>query len=120
MTRFTNYCCCTQTVQCRYCIRANLEPFIQPKEQINELENMNTKLITQNHFIDAIKAGGNYIIGSVDNFGHISFATNPANHPSAAHARAECKRLAKLTPGKLYLFVKLDGAEMVPANTLSI
>lgn len=81
---------------------------------------MNTKLVTQTNFIDAIKDGGNYIVGSVDSVGCVSFAQNPAYHRNAALARVECKRLAKLSPGRLYILVKLDGGEMVPATTLSI
>lgn len=90
------------------------------KEPINELENMNTKLVTQDNFINAIKGSNRYIVGSVDSAGTLSFAQNPAYHTSTVDARAECKRLAKQYPGKLYIFVGLQGGEMVPANSISI
>jgi hypothetical protein len=120
MNRITNYCCCTQTVKCRYCIRANLEPFIFPKEQVNELENMiNTKMNTQNIAIQAIK-DNKYIVGSFNEAGELSFNPTPVLHEDKITARAECRRLAKIFTGKLYLFVQLSGAEMLPANNISI
>jgi hypothetical protein len=35
-------------------------------------------------------------------------------------ARAECRRLAKLYPGKTFFFVKLEGAEMTVPQPQSI
>ena len=37
-------------------------------------------------------------------------------HTDALAARTECKRLATARPGKAFIFVKLAGAEMVPAQ----
>ena len=128
----TDYCCCTGTVHCNYCIGQGKPPhltvdkdfnqiLITDKEQINELEqNMNdTKINDQTLAINAIKANA-FIIGSVDSQGYLSFAATPTTHATAASARTECRRLAKTYPGKLYIFVQLTGAEMVPTNTISI
>ena len=92
------------------------------KEPINELENMNenTKINTQNKAITAIKQG-QYIIGSVDSQGNMSFANNPVPHAYDYQARAECKRLALLSPGKMFFFAELTGGEMTPTvSTISI
>ena len=130
-----NYCCCTGTVHCRYCKKRNILPhltvdkdfntvLISDKEQINELENImnetTQKLDTQGLFISALKRAESYIVGSVSEAGYISFNTNPVLHSSPNSARTECKRLAGLSPGKLFVFVRLVGAEMVPTNTISI
>lgn len=59
-----------------------------------------------------------YIVGSYHPHSGISFSAEPALHNLRADARAECKRLAKLNPGKTFLFVCLEGAEMtVPQPT---
>lgn len=86
-------------------------PPAKPKESINNM----TKLNTQSIAISAIK-GSNFIVGSVDATGQFSIAGNPMAQYDAASARAECKRLAKLTPGKLYFFTQFRGAEMVPTT----
>lgn len=96
---------------------------IQPRakaEPINELEELKMNPIsTQNEAINAIKSQF-YIIGSVDVAGNLSFSANPVIQPSASSARTECKRLASITPGKMYVFVQLRGAELIPNNTVSI
>jgi hypothetical protein len=35
-------------------------------------------------------------------------------------ARAECRRLAKLYPGKTFFFVKMEGAEMTVAQPQAV
>ena len=58
------------------------------------------------------------IVGSLDTLGNLSFAANPVLHDSTSQARAECKRLAALSPGKTYLYTVLAGAErVVPSPT---
>lgn len=126
-----DYCCCTGTVHCRYCIRAGKPAHLtinskyetilisDKKEPINELENMNTQLRTQQDAISAIKLG-KYLVVSVSGNGDWSMSAAPSVHDNNTSARAECARLARLNPGKMYSFIKLAGAELVPANTLSI
>lgn len=100
------------------------------KEAINELNselslkvnNMHkhTVLDTQAAFISAVKCTA-YIVGSVANDGALSFSSAPVIHASSREARTECARLARLSPGKLYIFVQLSGGEMVPtSHTISI
>ena len=55
----------------------------------------------------------NYIVGSFDGT-HFSVSGNPTIHTTSASARAECGRLANVTPGKMYIFLQLKGAELVP------
>ena len=99
---------------------------MKQNEVIHELDIMNNsqvKLQSQQAFINAIKLGrsGTYIVGSVDSVGNLSFSTNPRVHEDAFTARAECNRLAKQFPGKMYLFVRLAGAELLPTlATVSI
>lgn len=131
----TDYCCCTGTVHCNYCVGQGKPPhltvdkdyntiLIADKERINELheilkEPKMNSISTQNEAISAIKSQF-YIVGSVDSSGNVSFSANPVLQGSVASARAECKRLASITPGKMYVFVKFCGAELVPNNTISI
>ncbi len=109
-----------------------MEPFITYKigtsvvlenrhEQLQKLikENHNMNLQTQQAALDAIKRH-DFIIGSIDANGFFSVAQNPATHSSVAEARAECRRLARLSPGKTFAFLTLSGAEMVPVQTISI
>ena len=55
----------------------------------------------------------NYVVGSFDGM-HFSVSGNPTIHTTSASARAECGRLANVTPGKMYIFLQLKGAELVP------
>lgn len=90
------------------------------KEPINELNNMNDTLKTQAQFVISVKRN-NFIIGSVSADGTLSFSNNPMLHVTASAARAECARLARINPGKLYIFVQLAGGELVPVmSTVSI
>lgn len=89
-----------------------------PNPAIFELDNikMNTdKITTLNGATSAIR-NQFYIVGAFSVNGGVSFSPNPTIHTSASDARLECKRLAVNTPGKLYLFVKLSGAEFAPAS----
>lgn len=90
--------------------------YIPKKEQ----EMNYTKLTNQEIACNAIR-GAQYVIGSIDSNGNFSISTNPVAHDTAIQARAECRRLAGLNPGKLFFFTKLGGAEYVPATqTISI
>ena len=88
---------------------------------INELNqiNMTPKTIdNQNSAHEAVR-NKRYIVGSYDPTSGISFSCEPVLHPLKSEARAECRRLAKLHPGKTFLFVCLEGAEMtVPQPTI--
>ena len=83
-------------------------------EQINELSQiMITRTInSQNSAHEAVR-NKRYIIGSYCPSSGISFSQEPVVHYLARDARAECKRLAKLNPGKTFLIACLEGAEMV-------
>lgn len=81
--------------------------------------NYTTSINSIASLINAIQSR-KYIVGSFSATG-LSFASNPAIQNSERDARAECVRLAKLHPGKMFVFVELSGAEQVPVvTTLSI
>jgi hypothetical protein len=91
---------------------------------INELNqiNMTPKTIdNQNSAHEAVR-NKRYIVGSYQPGVGLSFSAIPVLHNYRADARTECRRLAKLNPGKTFLFVCLEGAEMtVPQpQTVSI
>ena len=77
-----------------------------PKQAVDKVYNINSA-------IDHIK-NRRFIVGSFSADLGLSFSETPAIHFDAAAARSECRRLARMNPGKLYLFVQLVGAEMVP------
>lgn len=56
---------------------------------------------------------GNFIVGSFDG-ANFSVSYKPAVHGTSASARQECDRLARANPGKMYVFLQLKGAELVP------
>lgn len=95
------------------------ELITEPQEPVNELDQMNTKIITQEDALAAIRAH-QYIIGSINDKGYVSFAYNPTVQYTEDAARAECKRLAKISPGTAFTFVRLAGAELVPGMSISI
>ena len=108
-----------QNKSIRYSFKEDLLSRIRYYDKTDFTLNMTTKLNTQNDFIQAIK-NRNYIIGSVTSTGTLSFADNPIKHTDPMSARAEVQRLSRLNRGKMYLFVELAGAELVPDATLSI
>jgi hypothetical protein len=86
--------------------------------QTNHRTNATSRINSQASGEQAIR-NNNYIVGSLDSAGTLSFAANPTLHTSAQYARTECRRLAALSPGKTYVFVMLAGAERtVPQPTL--
>lgn len=78
-----------------------------------------TKISTETELHSAVRAN-HYIIGSFHPTMGLSFNSNPTPQYSAAQARAECKRLAKIYPGKTFVYVKLLGAEMIVAQPTSV
>lgn len=62
---------------------------------------------------------GSFIIGSVTPGVGVSFSRNPVEHFSAADARAECERLARMNPGKTFFFVEVKGGAYIPSPTLT-
>lgn len=62
---------------------------------------------------------GSFIIGSVTPGVGVSFSRNPVAHFSAADARAECERLARMNPGKTFFFVEVKGGAYIPSPTLT-
>lgn len=104
-------------------VKMNLE-ISTTTEAINELQKLYkepkmNKIQTQAAALQAVKQH-DIIIGSFDSNGFFSAAQNPSPHPTVVEARTECKRLARLTPGKAFVFLTLSGAEMVPVQTISI
>jgi hypothetical protein len=90
-------------------------------EQINELKQiMITRTInSQDAAHDAVR-NKRYIVGSYCPANGISFSDVPVLHPLRSEARAECKRLANLNPGKTFLIACLEGAEMIVPKPTSI
>lgn len=99
------------------------DKYIASKEQINELNTVmnHTKITNQKIAHDAIR-NKQYIVGSFQPGIGMSFNNEPTVQYSSMQARLECKRLAKLYPGKTFVYVQLQGAEMtVPQpQTVSI
>lgn len=62
---------------------------------------------------------GSFIVGSIAPSTGVSFARAPAPHFSAADARSECERLARLNPGKTFFFVEVKGGAYIPTATLT-
>lgn len=62
---------------------------------------------------------GSFIIGSVAPTVGVSFSRSPVAHFSAADARAECERLARMNPGKTFFFVEVKGGAYIPTATLT-
>ena len=62
---------------------------------------------------------GSFIIGSVTPGVGVSFSRNPVAHFSAADARAECERLARMNHGKTFFFVEVKGGAYIPSPTLT-
>lgn len=92
-------------------------------DSINELKQiMNITKITNERIMHDSVRNKQYIIGSYTESGGISFAVTPTIQYSSMQARAECRRLAKQHPGKTFIFVRLEGAELtVPQpQTVSI
>ncbi len=63
---------------------------------------------------------GKIVVGSIDANGNFSMSASPVAHSFPSEARAECRRLAKLYPGKAFIMLTLEGAELVPHTTISI
>jgi hypothetical protein len=77
---------------------------------------MNTIKITDQATMHSVVRNKQYIVGSFSESVGVSFANVPTVQYSASQARAECKRLAKLHPGRTFVFVRLEGAEMTVAQ----
>jgi hypothetical protein len=97
---------------------------MNPDTYINELNsimNQPQKINNQNSAHEAVR-NKRYIVGSYQPGVGLSFSAVPVLHNVRADARAECRRLAKLNPGKTFLFACLEGAELtVPQpQTVSI
>lgn len=84
------------------------------KESIEDIQHK-FRCLSQDMAAQAI-TNKQYIVGSVDQDGGFSIAKTPVIHTTAHQARQECSRLAGQFPGKIYIMLKLDGAELVPAN----
>jgi len=89
-------------------------------DSINELKQiMNITKITNERIMHDSVRNKQYIIGSFIDGAGISFNPTPTVQYSIMQARAECRRLAKLHPGKTFVFVRFEGAEkVVPQPTI--
>lgn len=76
-------------------------------EPIHELTQHTT--MSQTKALQNVSAR-NYIVGSIDTYGRWSFSGEPAFHGTETEAKREADRLARITPGKAYVYVKLAGA----------
>lgn len=97
------------------CVKQAREIVANQFKSYNEMMKQKGKEIMNNinEAASHVKLGG-YLVGSYTPAMGLSFSSSPVVHSSPEDARAECRRLAKLNPGKMYLFVKLSGAEYVP------
>ena len=94
---------------------------------INELEQLGRLIMNQTKnlilntsiFVQSIR-NKEFIVGSYTEAGGFSTSSTPVLHTTRSLARQECNRLAKLTPGKLYIFLELSGAEMMPVQVATI
>lgn len=75
---------------------------------------MNKQAITSQASL--FNARGRFIVGSYQENTGLSFTHSPVVHGTPGEARAECARLAKLNPGKAFIFVQLCGGEHLPTN----
>ena len=92
-----------------------------PDNQINELNKiMNNTKITNESTLHSTIRNKQFIIGSFNPATGVSFNTNPTVQYSMMQARGECRRLAKLYPGKTFFFVKLEGGGMAVAQPKEI
>ena len=91
------------------------------QDEINELKIImnTTKINTERILHDSVR-NKQYIIGSFTDGAGISFSPNPTVQYGAMQARAECRRLAKLHPGKTFVFVRFEGAEMTVPRPLTV
>jgi len=92
----------------------------EPKEPIYELNDME-KINSQAQAMNVIRARM-YVVASVDENGYFSMAASPVPHSTLAIAKVEARRLAKLSPGKMYVPMQLVGGEMLPkaVNFISV
>ena len=81
---------------------------------------MNILKITNQAIMYSVARNKQYIVGSYTESAGVSFNIAPTVQYSASQARAECKRLAKLYPGKTFVFVRLEGAEMTVAQPTTV
>lgn len=81
--------------------------------------NKETKMATQFQTPLGSITTGSFIVGSIAPSTGVSFARDPAPHFSAADARSECERLARLNPGKTFFFVEVKGGAYIPTATLT-
>lgn len=66
------------------------------------------KITNKTHAISAIQ-NRSYIVGSLDEYGNISFSTTPVIQGTEASAKAEASRLAQNNPGKTFMYVQFRG-----------
>ena len=87
--------------------------------KIIESNKMNTnRSVKQMNTLDKVTSNvraGNFVVGSFDG-ATFSVSNTPVPHTTSHDARAECARLARLYPGKLFVFLQLKGAELIPST----
>lgn len=78
----------------------------------NMKTNMKNKAVNKiNSVSAALDAVSNryYIIGSINEYGELSFASNPVVHNTEWSAKTEVTRLAQANPGKHFVYVRFYG-----------
>jgi hypothetical protein len=58
-----------------------------------------------------------WIVGSLQETGHMSISSTPVIHDSAQLAEVECERLAKQNPGTAYISLQFRAGRLVPKVT---
>lgn len=88
-------------------------------ELIEELGNMAINKETKMAQTQPTITTGSFIIGSITPTVGVGFSRSPVEHFSAADARAECERLARMNHGKTFFFVEVKGGAYIPSPTLT-
>lgn len=60
-----------------------------------------------------------FVVGSLDNLGRFSMSEYPVSHYDRNSAKAEAARLAKINPGKVFVYMQLAGGEVAPTACTS-
>lgn len=78
--------------------------------ELNKLET--NKMHKLDQALDAVSSR-NYIVGSINPEGMWSFSASPVVHYTEQAAKQEALRLARIYPGKVFVYTQLRGAVQV-------
>lgn len=84
-------------------------------------KNMNYTTKKFNTQIEGISAVRNrrFVVASIDVNGNLSVAANPVLHDTWNLAKNEASRLAKMNPGKAFVYMQFIGGELAPTMSTS-